>query len=282
MTLRPPAGRSDAAERLIDALAPGGPALVIVRGHRGAGKTTLLRYLGDLARHRKHPLVELEGASGMTSVPYGAMAELLPADTIEGLAAHRAAVEALTGPETGPRTVAIIDDADRLDDASATAVAASIRDGRTLHVISLRSGTRVPASIDDLLTGEAVAAIELRPLDRSTVDFRGRGPPGGADQQGRGGRIRRLQRRRSLRARRGATDRRRRGSVRAKHDRVGIERLGSHRRPDSARSRESTLRSHAPAERRVIDWIAVGGAPTVRDRRRHRRQHHGRRARGDR
>lgn len=120
MTLSPPPGRGDTAERLIDALAPEGPALVIVRGHRGAGKTTLLRYLGDVARHRKHPLVEMEGASGMTTVPYGAMAELLSIDATEGLAAHRAAVEALTGPGSGPRPVAIIDDADRLDDPSAT------------------------------------------------------------------------------------------------------------------------------------------------------------------
>jgi len=144
---------------LIDALAPDGPALVIVRGHRGAGRTTLLRYLADVARLRKHPLVRLEGASGMSAVPYGAMAELLPFD----------AIEALTSPESGHRTIAIIDDADRLDEASAAAIAVSVRDGRTLHVISLRSGRHLPAPIDDLLTGEPVVALELRPLDRATV-----------------------------------------------------------------------------------------------------------------
>lgn len=219
----------------------------------------LLHHLADVARHRKHPVVRLDGASGMSAVPYGAMAELLPIDGVEGLAAHRAAVQALAGDGPGPRTVAIIDDADRLDDASAAAVATSIRDGRTLHVISLRSGTRVPAAIDDLLTGEAVTAIELGPMDRSTItsvveehlgapiskdaadafaDFSAGDPFALAE------------------ALRLAGDE---GLFVRSMTAWGL----SGRLTPSSRLREvtqSTLRAHAPAERQVIDWIAVGGA----------------------
>ncbi len=168
MDFSPPPGRGEVVERLIDALKPGGPALVIVRGHRGSGKTTLLDHLAAVARHRRHRVIALEAASGPSGVPFGAMAHLLPAGA-EGLVAHRAAVDALAGEASAPRTVVVTDDADRLDDASAAAVAASVRNGGTLHVLSIRAGTCIPSPVDDLLTSPAVDAIELQPLDQDTI-----------------------------------------------------------------------------------------------------------------
>lgn len=259
MPLSPPTGRVDAAERLIDALAPDGPALVIVRGHRGSGKTTLLDYLDGLARHRKHPVHRLDGASGMRSVPFGAMVGLLPADTTEGLAAHRAVVTTLRGPETGPRTVAVIDDADRLDDESATAVAASVRDGHTLHVLSMRSGTRVPEPIDDLLTGDTVVALELRPLDRASIRSvveAHLGAPISRDAADAFAEFCAGDPFALTEALRTAQEH---GLLTRSMTAWGL----SGRLTPSPRLREvtqSTLRSLAPAERQVIDRIAVGGA----------------------
>ena len=259
MDLSPPPGRGAVVERLIDALKAAGPALVIVRGHRGSGKTTLLDHLATVARHRRHQVIALEAASGLSRVPFAAMAHLLPDAVEEGLAAHRAAIDALASEASAPRTVVLIDDADRLDDSSAAAVAASVRNGGTLHVLSMRGRTCVPSPIDDLLTSPSVDAIELQPLDRDTI-------------------------RSVVEAHLGAPISKDAGDAFAEFSagdpfalseaiRAALEEglfvrsmtawgLSDRLRP-SARLREltrSALMAQAPPERQVIDWIAVAGA----------------------
>lgn len=244
--------------RLIDALGPAGPTLVIVRGHRGSGKTTVLHHLGDVARHRRHPVIRIEGASGLSAVPFGAMAQLLPDDVDEGLPAHRAAVDALSSAPSGPRTVVTIDDADRLDDATAAAIVASAHGG-TLHVLSMRAGTSIPSSIAELLTGPAVDAIELHPLDRDTIRSvveAQLGAPISKDAADAFTEFSAGDPFALAEAIRTALDK---GLFVRSMTAWGL----SGRLPPSPRLREltrSALMAHAPPERQVIDWIAVGGA----------------------
>lgn len=259
MDLSPPPGRGEAVERLIDALKPAGPALVIVRGHRGSGKSALLHHLGEVARHRGHPVLTVEGASGLAGVAYGAIAPLLPADVGDGLPAHRAAIAALASDGPGPRTVVLIDDADRLDEASAAAVATSVRNGGTLHVLAMRAGTAIPSSVDDLLTSPAVDAIELGPLDRTTIRSVVEahiGAPISKDAADAFAEFSAGDPFALAEAIQAALDE---GLFVRSMTAWGL----SGRLRPSARLRELTrnaLMAHAPPQRQVIDWIAVGGA----------------------
>ncbi len=169
-----PPGRAAILAELTDALGPDGPGLIILRGHRGSGKTTVLDHFAAVATHRRHTVHRVDGASGMSDTPFGAMIDLLPEPhlgdgPIAPLSAHRAAAEALASPADGPRAVVLADDADRFDDATAAGIAHSVRAGRTLHVISLRTGTLLPAPLDDLLTDGTVEAFELASLDADHI-----------------------------------------------------------------------------------------------------------------
>lgn len=160
----PTIGRNDEIDAVARAWERG---CVVLRGPAGVGKTRVARHaLGELTE-QPASFVWVTGTRTAAAIPLGAFAGVVPVPGGSGLditnAIHTAA-QTLTGARGNEPRVVIVDDAHRLDDASATLVQLLARDPRVRLLAIVDSQAELPDAIRVLADGDDCARVDLPPL----------------------------------------------------------------------------------------------------------------------
>lgn len=179
MTERPPAstwplvGRRDELRALERALDGDQPGAVVAVGEPGVGKTRLVTEAVALAATRGFAVERAVASRAAASIPFGALAPLLP---VESLAADSAAgvfgraARALKDSADGGPVALLVDDAHHLDEASATLVYELVSTGPVAVVATAREREPLPKPIAALVSEGLAATLTVRPLSRFDVD----------------------------------------------------------------------------------------------------------------
>ncbi|WP_067454276.1 AAA family ATPase [Actinomadura macra] len=164
-------GRDEELTVIESAFADGGAVAVVIGGPAGMGKTCLAR---EAVSHLAAAGCRVEWVTGTlsaASVPFGAVAHLLPerlppdADRLGLLKAAAATVAGWEG-----RVVIGVDDAHLLDPASAAVIGHLATRRLAFFVVTSRDGTPLPDAVSTLVRhGEAID-LELPALPSATVD----------------------------------------------------------------------------------------------------------------
>ncbi len=141
---------------------------VVVAGAAGVGKSRLAREITDRAYERGWSTKMVVGMKAAASIPFGAVAPLIDepvrdASPVEMLAQARRVLTAVGG---GPTRLLAVDDAQRLDPASATLVHQVVAEGICRTVLTVRTGEPVPDAIETLWTGGLAQRCDLGKLSR--------------------------------------------------------------------------------------------------------------------
>jgi len=155
---------------LVDALvarltARRGRAVLLV-GPAGIGKTTLGAAVARRLHEGGHRVVPVLAERALAGVPLGAMASALgglPADPGATPAERLQLLAAALAPAAA-RALLVVDDAPRLDEASAAAVRQFVRASGVPCVLSARTGEDLPDALAHLDAEGLVERIEVAPL----------------------------------------------------------------------------------------------------------------------
>ncbi|KAA0021028.1 helix-turn-helix domain-containing protein [Antrihabitans cavernicola] len=157
------------AQQALDSATSG----VVVVGDAGVGKSMLLAELvGSLTSGGRHHVVRAYASDAARSMPFGALAHLLPPhprtvdepSNVLGWAA-----DALLAGADGRPTVLWIDDAHMLDGSSLALCNGLVRTGRALLLATVRSGEQVGDVLRALWKDDLVQRVELGPLGEDGV-----------------------------------------------------------------------------------------------------------------
>lgn len=134
---------------------------VLIAGPAGVGKSRLAREVaGQLSRQGRR-LLPVRASGSAARLPLAALAGVLPTGTDPAANPVQQAVAGLRG--LAPATL-VIDDAHRLDDASAAAVHEVVAAGTLPLLATVRSGEPVPEAVTALWKDAGVHRLDLRPL----------------------------------------------------------------------------------------------------------------------
>lgn len=159
-------GRADDVDRLVGAAEDASSSGLILSGDPGLGKSRLLAEATDALPAERFAISAASATIGVTGLPFGSLAQMLPPEPPAGLSAPallRWAAEALRAVAGERRLVLAVDDAHLLDRTSAALVHLLVREGATL-LGTLRTGEPVPAPIRALWTEGLVEHADLLPL----------------------------------------------------------------------------------------------------------------------
>ncbi|MDR7274874.1 helix-turn-helix transcriptional regulator [Catenuloplanes atrovinosus] len=164
------AGREDELRRIATAMSQSWCAGLALTGDRGTGKSRLLAEAADAADPATHLVVRATATPG---VRLGAFAEHLPpslltapfdGDTL------RLAADALLAAAGRRRLVLAVDDAGRLDEASAALALRMARRGEAFLLTTVDRGRRLPHPLAEPWTLGHAEWMEVGPLDREAVE----------------------------------------------------------------------------------------------------------------
>jgi DNA-binding NarL/FixJ family response regulator len=146
---------------------------VLLAGASGVGKTALARaVVGEMAECEDVDTQWLVATATGPAIPFGAFGPLVPEiggsagnqpDPFDLLQHLRRAVVARAG---GKRLVLVVDDAHRLDEASAALVFQLVSTASAAAVVTVRSGTAMPDGMRALWKDGLIGRIDLQPLGR--------------------------------------------------------------------------------------------------------------------
>jgi DNA-binding CsgD family transcriptional regulator len=159
-------GRTDELNRLVDAATGRTGRGLIFSGTAGIGKSRLLRESLAALPPAKYAVHAASANIASSGLPFGGLAQILPADPPAGLSPAgliRWAADHLCTAAAGKPIVLAVDDAHLLDPPSAALVHLMVHEGAVL-VGTLRSTQTLPAPIRALWTQDLVEHAELRPL----------------------------------------------------------------------------------------------------------------------
>jgi DNA-binding CsgD family transcriptional regulator/tetratricopeptide (TPR) repeat protein len=146
---------------------------VLLAGPSGVGKSELARALVDeVETDDTHDVQWLLAAASGPAIPFAAFAPNVPEvgghfgadrDAFDLLQSLRRAVIARAG---GKIPLLVVDDAHRLDEASATLVFQLVSAGSAAAIVTGRAGSALPEGIRNLWKDGLLARIDLEPLGR--------------------------------------------------------------------------------------------------------------------
>jgi hypothetical protein len=156
-----------ALEQLAAALRDPVRAGAIVVGPDGVGKSTLVRTAAeDFVRAHAGIVRWVTGTPAERVVPFGAFSDLVQVDEMGKPAALLRAARASL--PLGADDLLIVDDANHLDQLSATLVYQLARAGQTRLIITAGSEVNAPEALAALWTDDLLVRIELAPGDADT------------------------------------------------------------------------------------------------------------------
>jgi DNA-binding CsgD family transcriptional regulator len=169
----PLVGRGEELDRLTKALS-GGARGIVVHGPAGVGKTRLASELLAAATDRGRRGGRTTATSGTASTPLGALAPLLPPESLaagtDPVARYGAAAAALGGGPGDEAYVLLVDDHHHLDGSSATLLGQLLDAGVLFLLGTVRTGAPLPEAVLDLWRREAVVDAALGDLSADDVD----------------------------------------------------------------------------------------------------------------
>jgi DNA-binding CsgD family transcriptional regulator len=172
----PLVGRAAELHRLHDLVAGGDSPGVMIAGPAGVGKTRLALEGLRLAEAAGMAIARITATRAAASLPFGALAPLLPAahhgetgavDDRADLLRRSAA--ALVERAEGRRLALLVDDAHLLDDASATLIHQLTGASSTFVMATLRTGEVAPEPVTALWKDGVVERLELVGLDARAI-----------------------------------------------------------------------------------------------------------------
>ncbi|HEX4865946.1 MAG TPA: AAA family ATPase, partial [Acidimicrobiales bacterium] len=164
-------GRDEALSAAEAGLARGGGIMLV--GSAGVGKTALARVLLDgLDDHPGTRVLRLTAHASSPEIPFGAFAPLVPdidggqGDTREPFFLLQTIRRAVTELAGGLELMIAVDDAHRLDGASATLLFQLVSTGAAKAVVSARVGEEFAPALQSLWKDGLLERIDLQPLGR--------------------------------------------------------------------------------------------------------------------
>jgi DNA-binding NarL/FixJ family response regulator len=168
----PLVGRGEELGLIADCVGGGRAGSVVILAAAGVGKTRLATAAADAAR--EDGIVVLPavlGTRAAASVPFGAMAELIPDsdDAGAGPRLFRRAAASIRQRGQGRRVLLVVDDAHMLDAQSAALVLHLASDDRVAVVAAVRSGERCLDAVSALWKDRDAVRLDLQPLSEAEV-----------------------------------------------------------------------------------------------------------------
>jgi DNA-binding CsgD family transcriptional regulator/tetratricopeptide (TPR) repeat protein len=165
---------------------------IVLAGAAGVGKTRLAREILEAAEAKGFATAWATATQAVASIPYGALAHLLPEPGSEAdgpLAFFQRAARTLMERAEGRLLALAIDDAHLLDSASAALVQRLAAGAGAFVVVTVRTGEVVPDAIVGLWKDGANDYLELQPLSEDDVARLLAGALGGEVEAGMSGRL---------------------------------------------------------------------------------------------
>jgi DNA-binding CsgD family transcriptional regulator len=165
-------GRGEELAAVEQSLISGGSRAVVLAGVPGVGKTRLAMEALGLCEARGFVVRWAAATQAASSIPFGAVAHLLPRlgdaapDRAELL---RRAVDGLVAVSGGRRLLVGIDDAHQLDDSSAALVHQLATATPVTVLVTVRSGLQAPDPVVALWKDTAADRFEIQALSRGEV-----------------------------------------------------------------------------------------------------------------
>lgn len=171
----PPVGRRVELERLTAAVAERRGAVIV--GAAGVGKTTVAKQVLESAAARGMAVATVSATRASKSLPFGALAPLLPpyragerpgqADQGQLLGSY---ARAIVERADGRAMVVLVDEANFLDDGSATLVQQLAQSGSVTVLATVRTGESVPDPVVALWKDGPAERVEIAPLGPDAIE----------------------------------------------------------------------------------------------------------------
>jgi DNA-binding CsgD family transcriptional regulator len=169
----PLAGRQEELDLVETALCADGARGVVIAGVAGVGKSRLAAEGAALAEVRGMAVERVFATRASASIPFGAVAHLVPSVTVapapDRLALVRGVVDNLTRRSSGRRIVFLVDDAHLLDEGTAALVLHLAVRGIAFVIATIRIGEPCLDAVTALWKDHHATRLDLQALSREDV-----------------------------------------------------------------------------------------------------------------